>query len=102
MPAFAQRYIVSEDPKLKLAGFDPRVRDAILAGRLLPGMTRDQVVMTIGWPISSENPRLEASIWRYWLSAFGEYQLETGSHGGANRAVVGVGKKTKVIEGLLK
>lgn len=32
--------------------------------------------------------------------AFGEYQLETGSHGGANRAVVGVGKKTKVIEGL--
>jgi len=32
--------------------------------------------------------------------AFGEYQLENGTQGGANRAVLGVGKKTKIVEGL--
>ena len=81
IPAFAQRYIVTEDPRLKLAGFEPKLRDAILAGRLLPGMTRDQVVMTLGWPISSENPRFEATTWRYWLSAFGEYQVAFDAEG---------------------
>ncbi|MEZ4467493.1 MAG: hypothetical protein R3F43_24380 [bacterium] len=32
--------------------------------------------------------------------AFGEYQLETGTHGGSNRAVLGIGKRTKVVSGL--
>jgi len=75
MTEFARRYVVTEDPKLKLAGFEPAVRDAIVAGRLLPGMTRDQVTMALGWPIASENPRLDAPVWRYWLSAFTEFQV---------------------------
>lgn len=31
---------------------------------------------------------------------FGEYQLETGNHAGRNRAVMGVGKRTRVVKGL--
>ena len=81
MVEFAKRHVVTEDPKLKLATFEPKVRDAIVAGRLLPGMTRDQVTMALGWPITSENPRLEAPVWRYWLSAFSEYQVAFDAEG---------------------
>lgn len=65
MSDFAKRYVVNEDPALKLAAYEPPVREAIKAGRLLPGMSRDQVVMSLGWPIVSENPKIEAASWRY-------------------------------------
>jgi len=39
------------------------------------GMTREQVTMAVGWPIASENPRLEADVWRYWIDSWSEYQV---------------------------
>lgn len=75
LPAFAKRYIVAEDPTKKLAGASPKVRKAIETARLLPGMTRDQVLMSVGYPVSSENPQLDAKVWRYWLTSFAEFQV---------------------------
>jgi hypothetical protein len=72
---FARRYVVSEDPRTKLAGYPAKVRQAIQAGRIGRGMTREQVLMAVGYPISSENPRLDATTWRYWVSSFSEYQV---------------------------
>ena len=39
------------------------------------GMTKAQVIMSLGHPMTSENPRLDAPLWRYWWSSFGEYQV---------------------------
>ena len=78
MTTFAQRYVVAEDPKKKLAGLDPKVRKAIDTGRLMSGMTREQVLMSVGYPVSSENPRLDAAAWRYWLSGISEFQVRFG------------------------
>lgn len=75
MESFAQRYVVSEDPKTKLAGYPANIRAAITSARLTPGMTREQVLMAVGYPVSSENPQLDAKIWRYWLSSFAEFQV---------------------------
>ena len=75
MGAFAQRYIVRDDPKAKLATYPAKVRDAITSARVSPGMTKEQVIMAIGYPVSSENPNLDAKLWRYWLSSFAEFQL---------------------------
>jgi outer membrane protein assembly factor BamE (lipoprotein component of BamABCDE complex) len=41
--------------------------------RLTKGMTREQVIMAVGYPISDENPSLESNTWRYWLSSFAEF-----------------------------
>ncbi|AKK69462.1 hypothetical protein A989_11214 [Xanthomonas translucens DAR61454] len=38
-------------------------------------MTREQTLMALGYPISSENPNLDAKLWRYWLTSFGEFQV---------------------------
>ena len=79
MTAFAQRYVVAEDPKKKLAGATPRVRKAIETARLVPGMTREQVLMSVGYPVSSENPHMDAGVWRFWLSTFSEFQVVFGA-----------------------
>jgi len=75
MTPFAYRYVVNEDPGVRIAAFEPRVRDAIRAAKVTEGMTREQVTMAVGWPIVSENPRLEADVWRYWADSWSEYQV---------------------------
>ena len=88
LPAFAQRYVVTEDPKQKMAAFPPAVRDAILAVKLRPGMTREQVLMAIGYPVASENPSLDAPVWRYWRDSWSEFQVSFDDQG-LVKAVVG-------------
>ena len=73
--AFAQRYVVAQDPKAKLAGYPAKQREAIASARISVGMTREQVLMAVGFPVSSENPNLDAKTWRFWLSSFAEFQL---------------------------
>ena len=75
MDAFAERYIVATDPKVKMASYPEKVREAIKTARLRPGMTREQVIMSVGYPVSSENPSLDAKVWRFWLSSFSEFQV---------------------------
>ncbi|GIZ50654.1 hypothetical protein [Noviherbaspirillum aridicola] len=75
LESFARRYVVAEDPRLKLGSYSPKVREAIKSARLLPGMTREQVLMSVGYPVSSENADLNAKVWRFWLSSFAEFQV---------------------------
>ena len=75
LPAFAQRYVVAEDPAPKIARFPPKIREAIQSARITKGMTREQVLMAMGYPISSENPRLDVPVWRMWIGSFSEFQV---------------------------
>ena len=68
MEDFARRYIVKRDPRPKIAAAAPKVRKAISSMRITKGMTRDQVLMAMGYPISSYNPQMDAPMWKYWLS----------------------------------
>ena len=81
MPDFARRYIVAENPAAKLAAMDPAVRDAISSARVMRGMTREQVLMAVGYPISSETPHLDARVWKYWLWSFSPFDIHFGSDG---------------------
>jgi hypothetical protein len=88
MAPFASRYIVKEDPKVRIAAFEPAIRDAILAAKVAEGMSREQVTMAIGWPITSENPQPQAKVWRYWTDSWTEYQVSFDDAGKVN-AVTG-------------
>ena len=37
--------------------------------------------MALGYPVTSENPSLEAARWTYWQSSFTEYRVEFGADG---------------------
>ncbi|MBI4995651.1 MAG: hypothetical protein HZC22_01870, partial [Rhodocyclales bacterium] len=68
---WANKLIVKDDPKARLAAWSPAVRKAIQGGQVMPGMTKEQVIMSLGYPMTNENPRLDAPYWRYWWSSWG-------------------------------
>ena len=86
MEAFARRYIVANDPRQSVAALPAKVRTAVQTMRVTNGMTKDQVLIALGYPISSENPNLDARMWRYWLGSFTPFNVNFD----ANDQVVGV------------
>lgn len=81
MPDFARRYVVADNPALRLAGFPEDIRQAIQSSRVMRGMTREQVLMALGYPISSENPHLDARTWKYWLWTTQPFTVHFGDDG---------------------
>lgn len=67
---WARRMIVTENPKRKISGWPAAVRDAIRAGRIAPGMTKEQVVIALGYPPAHETPTLNSTQWKYWYGRF--------------------------------
>jgi hypothetical protein len=75
LEAFARRYLVKEDPKAKITAAPPAIRAAIESFKVARGMTREQVIIAIGYPMSSENPSLDAKEWKYWLHSFSPFNV---------------------------
>ena len=75
---FARRYVVADDPKARLAGYPEPIQRAIRSARVSVGMTREQVLMAVGYPVTSENPNLDAGFWRFWIDSFNEFQVMFG------------------------
>lgn len=72
---WVNKLVVLEDPKKRIATFAPAVQAAIEAGRLMIGMTKEQVIMAVGYPQTDETPRLDAQYWRYWWSPYASYTV---------------------------
>ena len=72
---WTNKLVVLEDPKLKMAKFPLPVRKAIEAGKLMKGMTKEQVIIAVGYPQTNETPKLDGPYWRYWWSSFGPYYV---------------------------
>lgn len=63
-----RRIIVAEDPRARMAHWSPAVRNAVGAGRVMPGMSRDQVIVALGYPSAEDTRDLDSPTWRYWTS----------------------------------
>jgi hypothetical protein len=72
---WVNKLVVLDDPKVKMAKFSPAVRAAIAKGQLMKGMSKEQVIMSVGHPQTNENPKLDGPYWRYWWSSFGPYYV---------------------------
>jgi len=67
-PDWVDKLVVLDDPSLKLAKYPANIRSAIEAGKILRGMSKEQVIMALGYPATSDTPKLEAATWKYyWL-----------------------------------
>jgi len=73
---YVAKVLVFEDPKIRLATFSPAVQEAIRQGRVEEGMTREQVIMSLGYPPTHRTPSLDAPEWIYWLTHFGTYRVQ--------------------------
>lgn len=75
MTTFSLRYVVPENPKLKLASYPAKIRDAILAAKVTPGMTREQLFMAVGYPIANENPDIDAKTLVFWPYSESQFRV---------------------------
>lgn len=91
------KLVVPADPKPKIANFPPDVQEAIRLGKVLPGMTKPQVIVAIGYPLTSENASLAAPMWRNWISSFGEYQLIWDNNGALQDVVTDPTVRTRIV-----
>lgn len=97
LDAFAKRYIVDQDPLEKLRSYPKKIQDAIGTARLTKGMTREQVIMAVGYPVSDENPSLESTTWRYWLNSFAEFDAIFDDKGVLTRIEADAGIRPQVV-----
>jgi len=81
LDVFAKRYVVADDPAAKIATYPKKIQDAIAQARIVLGMTREQVLMSVGYPVSSENHNLEDKTWRFWLGSYAEFRVRFDANG---------------------
>jgi hypothetical protein len=78
---WVSKIVVEEDPAPRISSYAADVQAAIKEGRVVLGMTREQAIVAIGYPLTSETPSLDSVVWRHWVSSFEEYQLNWGADG---------------------
>jgi outer membrane protein assembly factor BamE (lipoprotein component of BamABCDE complex) len=62
---YLDHLFVADDPRLKLRKVNARQVKLMESATVAPGMTKDQVLMTLGYPPADRTPSLEASTWTY-------------------------------------
>ena len=67
------RYFGVTCNKAKLDGLSRVARDGVLAGQVSSGMSKEAVILAIGFPPEHATPSLEASAWRYWKNRFNTF-----------------------------
>lgn len=72
---FAQKVIVDASPSARIAGYPAEIQAAVRAGKVVPGMTREQVIVSLGFPRADVTRNLDAMEWTYWASEHDEYSV---------------------------
>ena len=87
--AYVRKLIVAEDPRAVVATYTPEVRAAIFRGIVIPGMTREQVLIAVGYPPTHRTFTLDSSVWHLWASRHGRYEVHFNSEGTVEKLVGG-------------
>lgn len=66
--AWLRDVVVSQSPRDQIAAMPAEIRAAIDTGRIQPGMTRQQVLLSLGYPARADTPDLASPVWRYWTA----------------------------------
>jgi hypothetical protein len=67
--------IVREDPRINNAAWALEVRQAIAQSKVLIGMTKEQAIVALGYPLPTRTPNLDSSVWRYWQNSSVQYDV---------------------------
>jgi len=78
---FAKKMIVDENPDVRIAGWSADVQAAVRTGKVMQGMTREQVIVSLGYPRLDLVPGLEAPQWTYFADEEAPYTLVWGNDG---------------------
>lgn len=80
LDTWVNKFVVSEDPRPRIASWPANIQAAIRAGKVVRGMTRQQALVAVGYPRANVTKSIDEDIWRLFLGR-GEYQLHFGADG---------------------
>lgn len=87
----AQQYFtkifVETDPHAVFATYPKQVQDAITDGRVERGMTKPQVIMSLGYPPTHRTASTDLNTWTYWYNRWVTYQVQFGEDGKVSNIV---------------
>lgn len=72
---YADKWLVGTDPKPLVATFPRDVQAAIREGRVERGMTREQVLLSLGHPPTHRTPSLDGQEWTYWYNRWMTFRV---------------------------
>jgi len=84
---YVRKLVVPWDPKELIASYPPEVREAIFRGVVIPGMTREQVLIAAGYPPTHRTFTLDSNVWHLWASRHGRYEVHFNSQGTVEKLV---------------
>jgi hypothetical protein len=99
---FARKLTIDKDLRFRLAAFPPVVQDAIRAAKVLPGMTKEQVLMAVGFPARHETPTIDAPAWKFWHTSRIQYVVRFDERGRVKDIEVDPEARAKVVYGVTK
>jgi hypothetical protein len=86
---YADKILVADDPKLRLSSYSQSAQAAIKESRVEIGMTRDQVVMSLGYPPTHRTPTLSGPEWTYWYNTWITYRVQFDGNSGKVIQLIG-------------
>jgi hypothetical protein len=79
--SWVNKVVVKDDPRPRIRSFPPAIQEAIRQGKLALGMTREQVIIAVGYPLPNENITLDAPTWKLYRARREEYDLNFNGNG---------------------
>ena len=97
---FARRFIVAQDPKPKIATWPASVKEAVKEGKITLGMTKEQVIVSLGYPPLHQTPSLDAPQWKFWVTRVGTFLVVWDDKGRVKEVIADpVVRSTVLLEG---
>ena len=75
------KLVVKEDPARVIASYSPAVQEAIRSGKVLLGMSKQQAIVSIGFPRADLTTSLDSPVWKYSTADDGDFELVWGAEG---------------------
>jgi len=78
---YFSKILVPTDPHTRFAAFPKDVQSAITDARVEKGMTKEQVIMSLGYPPTHRTANTDLNTWVYWYNRWITYQVQFGADG---------------------
>lgn len=75
------KLVVKDDPSKMFSSYSPAVQEAIRSGKLVRGMSKQQVILSLGYPRPDLTASLDAPLWKYSTADDGDVELIWGTDG---------------------
>lgn len=72
---------------VNLAKFKKSEREAIALAKAQPGMSKEAVIVALGYPPAHKTPSLDSPSWLYWINKWNKIAVEFGSDGKVKRII---------------